>query len=319
MINYAILGYGFMGKKHHEVILSNPNATVTAIIDKNEINSPDIEYFQCLDFFLEKPRNVDVVIISTPNSDHFHSAKKLLENGYTIFLEKPYCFTKKQTEELQKISYENKKQIFFSNQNRKSPIATFLKDIIDKNILGEIYFIQSNLFWSRNENYYQKDSWKGTKDKDGGTLYTQFFHFVDLIMWAFGDIEIRNVVAKTLKHKSLIEIEDTGTVTFELKNKETIGVLNFSTAVYDRNFESSLTIIAENGTLKISGQYFDEVEYCNIKNFDINDYLIGKTDNLSNLRDNLNYVNENCKNYSLNGISESMNIVSKIEQIYNSL
>ena len=173
--------------------------------------------------------------------------------------------------------------------------------------------IQSNLFWSRNQNYYQPDSWRGKKVTDGGTLYTQFFHFIDLILWIFGDFEIKNAFAKTLKHKN-IEIEDTGTVTFEMKNKG-IGVMNFSTAVYDKNLESSMTIIAEKGTVKISGQYFDEIEFCNIENFD-NTFILEKTDNLSNLKQNLNCVDED---YDENDLEQSFKTVKKIEEIYSKM
>lgn len=316
MTRFAILGFGFMGKKHYEVINSNPNTTVSAIIDKQAILHPETESFQSLDLFLEKKRDVDVVIIATPNSDHYSSAKKLLENGYNVFLEKPYCLTLEESEKLQHISSQNGTKIFFSRQNRYAQVSKFLKKLIDEKTLGDIYMVQTNLFWSRNQNYYQPDSWKGKKTTDGGTLYTQFFHFIDLILWIFGDIEIKSAFAKTLKHKNYIEIEDTGTVTFELKESEGIGVLNFSTAVFDKNLESSMTIIAEKGSVKISGQYFDEIEYCNIENFSKENIGLKTSDNLSNLSENLNSINED---YNLDQVKQNFDTVKKIEEIYKML
>lgn len=310
MMKVAILGFGFMGKKHFDVLESNPNFEVCAIIDYQTINHPKAEYFQSLDIFLDKKRDVDLVVISTPNFDHFTSAKKLLEQGYDIFLEKPYCFNSQEAKILQETSHS---KIYLSKQNRFSPISKFLKNIIENNILGKIYMIQTNLFWSRGVHYYLPNSWKGKKSTDGGTLYTQFFHFIDLIMWIFGDIEIKNAVGKTFRNQA--EIEDTGSFNFEL-NDGGIGIVNFSTAVFEKNLESSMTIIAEHGTIKISGQYFDEIEYCNIKDFKLEDYNIEKSDNLSNLNDNFNEI---FATYSELELKESFKTVQKIEEIYKKL
>ncbi|WP_164466672.1 hypothetical protein [Chryseobacterium taklimakanense] len=132
-----------------------------------------------------------------------------------------------------------------------------------------------------------------------------------MILWIFGDIEIKSAFAKTLKHKNYIEIEDTGTVTFELKESEGIGVLNFSTAVFDKNLESSMTIIAEKGSVKISGQYFDEIEYCNIENFSKENIGLKTSDNLSNLSENLNSINED---YNLDQVKQSFDTVKKLKK-----
>lgn len=310
MTKFAILGYGFMGKKHHDAIKAKDDASVVAIIDNCNIHHPETECFQSLDVFLEQKPDVDRVIIATPNYDHSISAQRLLENGYDIFLEKPYCLSKKDAETLQTLSNQLGRKIFFSHQNRYSSISKFLKTLISEQKLGKIYMLQSNLFWSRGQNYYQPNSWKGKKATDGGTLYTQFFHFIDLIMWLFGDIEIKNVLAKTLKHQQYIEIEDTGTIAFEIKDNGAIGVLNFSTAVYEKNLESSMTIIAEKGTIKISGQYFDEIEYCNIENF-APPLELPKSDNISNLMENL--TSEECHPED---VKQSFKTVEKIEEIY---
>jgi hypothetical protein len=46
-----------------------------------------------------------------------------------------------------------------------------------------------------------------------------------------------------------------------------MGSLHYSTAVWDKNMESSITVIAEHGSLKIGGQYMNEVIYCHIKDY----------------------------------------------------
>jgi len=128
--------------------------------------------------------------------------------------------------------------------------------------------VQTNCYWNRDERYYTGSDWKGKSEKDGGVLFTQFSHFVDMLYWCFGDMHSYRSRFHNFSHKELTEFEDSGTVTFEF-SKGGMGLLNFSTSVWDKNMESSLTVIAENGSIKIGGQYMEKVEYCHIKNYEL--------------------------------------------------
>ena len=70
-------------------------------------------------------------------------------------------------------------------QNRFNPPVVGVKKLIDENKLGRIFSIQVNCFWNRNAEYYNS-TWRGTKELDGGTLFTQFSHFIDIIFWLAG-------------------------------------------------------------------------------------------------------------------------------------
>ena len=126
--------------------------------------------------------------------------------------------------------------------------------------------VQVNCYWNRDERYYIKGNWHGTKELDGGVLFTQFSHFIDILFWLFGDIE--NIYSRfaNFNHQHLTDFDDSGFVSFNFKNGG-IGCINFSTSVWDENLESSMTIIAKNGSVKVGGQYMNEVEVCNIKNY----------------------------------------------------
>ena len=65
----------------------------------------------------------------------------------------------------------------------------------------------------------------------------------------------------------MTEFEDSGIVQFYLKDG--IGNLNYSTSCFDKNVESSMTVIAERGSIKIGGQYMEKVEYCHIKDYEM--------------------------------------------------
>src|SRR5690606_28154696 len=133
--------------------------------------------------------------------------------------------------------------------------------LIQENRLGEVYMVDINCYWNRDKRYYRGDTWHGKKDLDGGTLVTQFSHFVDIMYWLFGDVKNIQARFKDFNHTELTDFEDSGIISFEFVNGG-MGSLTYSTSVFDRNLESSMTIIGEKGSVKIGGQYMNEIEYC---------------------------------------------------------
>jgi predicted dehydrogenase len=211
-------------------------------------------------------------------------------------------------------------------QNRYSPPSMWLKELIDTNKLGRIYMVQINCFWNRDERYYTRDSWHGCSQMDGGTLFTQFSHFIDIMFWLFGDINNVNSMLKSNNHIHLTDFEDSGLVNFEFENGG-LGSINFTTSVWDKNLESSMTIIAENGSLKVGGQYMNEVEYCHVKNYVMpqlaptnpaNDYgaYKGSAANHHYIVQNVVNVLKGKESITTNAL-EGMKVVEIIEQIYS--
>jgi predicted dehydrogenase len=126
--------------------------------------------------------------------------------------------------------------------------------------------VQLNCYWNRDDRYYKPGNWHGTQELDGGTLFTQFSHFIDIMYWLFGDIT--NIKGKfaDFSHKDLTDFEDSGFVSFDFVQGG-MGSLNYSTSVWNKNLESSITIIGEKGTIKVAGQYMNEVTYCDIEGY----------------------------------------------------
>jgi len=187
--------------------------------------------------------------------------------------------------------------------------------------------VQINCFWNRDERYYTEGSWKGKKETDGGIFFTQFSHFIDIMYWLFGDITDIQSRFFDFNHKNLTEFEDSGLAQFRFVKGGT-GSLNFSTSVFDSNLESSMTIIAENGSIKIGGQYMNEVEYCHIKDYSMpelspslpaNDY-----GHYKGSAANHHFVIENVvdtlkgRTVATTNALEGMKVVEIIEKIYSS-
>ncbi|MDR1782819.1 MAG: Gfo/Idh/MocA family oxidoreductase [Dysgonamonadaceae bacterium] len=280
-IKFAVVGCGHIGKRHIEMISRNPEAELVAVCDvafcpiiepltgDSRLRGNDkVSVFSSLDALLSSNIPFDALNICTPNGLHAPMAIAAIEAGHHVVVEKPMALTSEDAGQILSTAERYGKKVFCVMQNRYSPPSVWIKDLVDSGRVGKIFMVEINCFWNRDARYYQKGSWHGTKDMDGGTLFTQFSHFVDLMYWLFGDIKnIRSRFAD-FNHRELTDFEDSGTINFDF-TKGGMGIFNFSTSLYDRNFESSVTIIAENGTVKIGGQYMNEVEYCNIRDYDM--------------------------------------------------
>jgi len=270
-IKFAVVGCGHIGKRHAEMITRNSECELVALIDIKDksalgIESYDIPFFESLDEFLKSGIEVDVINIATPNGFHFEQSYKAIDAGKHIVVEKPMTLNKQDAEKLIFQALHKHKQVFAVMQNRYSPPSAWVKEMVENGKLGEIYMVQLNCYWNRDDRYYKPESWHGKKDLDGGTLFTQFSHFIDIMYWLFGDIT--NIQAKfaDFNHQTLTDFEDSGFISFDFVNGG-MGALNYSTSVWNQNLESSMTIIAENGAIKIGGQYMDKVEVCNVKDY----------------------------------------------------
>lgn len=272
MINFAVVGLGHIGKRHMEMIRRNPETQVVAICDikpKDQlelVDSDNIPFFSKIEDLLASGIDIDVVNICTPNGYHAQYAIKALEAGHHVVLEKPIALRKQDAEAVVYKSLEMSKHVFCVMQNRYSPPSVWLKEVVTKKLLGKIYMVQLNCYWNRDERYYKPGNWHGTQELDGGTLFTQFSHFIDIMYWLFGDITNIKGRFADFSHQDLTDFEDSGFVSFDFVQGG-MGSLNYSTSVWNKNLESSITIIGEKGTVKVAGQYMNEVTYCDIKDY----------------------------------------------------
>lgn len=285
MINFAIIGCGRIAQRHSEHIKNNGKLIAVCDIDRSKADDMaaryDCQAFYSVDDLLNSGIAFDVVSICSPNGLHARHSIAALNAGHHVLCEKPMAISVDDCGEMIKAAERNNRRLFAIKQNRFNPPVAAVKEAIDKGLLGRIYSIQLNCFWNRNEDYY-RNSWKGTKDLDGGTLYTQFSHFVDLLYWMVGDVKHAYALTANFAHEGIIEFEDTGVVALQFNNGA-IGAINYTVNSYGKNMEGSLTIFAEKGTVKIGGQYLNELEYQNIENFEFKDLPEGnKANNYGN-------------------------------------
>ncbi len=275
MISFGLIGFGKIGERHVEHISAHPDARLAGVFDikDDRLNLFRHQYkgyktYDSLKAILSDPE-IDIVSICTPNSTHSDIAITSMLAGKHVLVEKPMAIRKVDCEGMIHIALKTGKSLFVVKQNRFNPPVQAVKKLVEEKKLGRIFAVDINCFWNRNEWYYRQSDWKGKKKMDGGTLFTQFSHFIDIVYYLLGDMHILHAQLANVSHKGLIEFEDTGIVSFRLKESNAPGVLHYTTSAFQKNMEGSITLFAEHATIKIGGKYLNTIEYQSTDGFDI--------------------------------------------------
>ena len=278
--NFAIIGCGRIARRHAEQINRIGNLVAVCDIELEAAAEFAAEYDARLytdltDLLLKEP-SVEIISICTPNGLHSEHAIQSLRGGRHVLCEKPFSIQVRDARRMIDMANATDRKLFVVKQNRYNPPIEALRKLLKEDRLVNIYSFQINCFWNRPQQYYS-GNWKGTRHMDGGSLFTQFSHFIDLLYWLLGDVKDVKAKIRNFDHPE-IEIEDTGVVLFEMMGGA-IGTLNYTVNSYKKNMEGSFTLFAERGTVKIGGQYLNELEYQCIEGEPIPDLAPGKPAN----------------------------------------
>jgi UDP-N-acetyl-2-amino-2-deoxyglucuronate dehydrogenase len=325
--NFAIIGCGRIGWRHAEQIIQLANVKAVCDIVPAKANELAARYkatpYYKLEDLLAAEQNLDLISICTPNGLHAPHAIQSLQAGVHVLCEKPLCISLAEGKQMIEAAKNAEKKLFVVKQNRYNPPVIFLKKLLNDNALGSIFSFQINCFWNRPIEYYT--DWKGSKKLDGGTLFTQFSHFIDLLYWLLGDVDAVKKITANKAHPA-IEFEDCGVVLFNMSNGA-IGSLNYTVNSFGKNMEGSFTIFGEKGTVKIGGQYLNELEYFNVAGIETPvlekgnpangyGYYQGSMSNHDKVYQNLLMALDN-DNHLFASAAEGLKTVEIIERIYN--
>lgn len=263
-INVGIVGCGRISQKHFDAVKEHSrDLELKAICDVDQdllnktVRELGCEGYSSLEDLLNNS-DVDVVILCTPSGLHPSQASLIAESGRHVITEKPMATNLQDGFKMVEACDEAGVRLFVVKQNRMNVTLQKLKKAIDAKRFGEIYLVNTNVFWCRPQDYYDQASWRGTFEFDGGVLMNQASHYVDLLNWFFGPVESVQAITATLARK--IEAEDTGVLNIKWKSGA-LGSLAVTMLTYQRNFEGSITVIGEKGTVRIGGVALNEIQH----------------------------------------------------------
>lgn len=201
--------------------------------------------------------SVDAVVLCTPSGLHSQQAIKVAQRGVHVVTEKPMATRWTDGLEMVRACDDAGVYLFVVKQNRRNATLQVVKRAIDQRRFGRIYMVTINVFWSRPQEYYDSARWRGTWEFDGGALMNQASHYIDLVDWLIGPVESVQAYTATLARN--IQVEDTATVGVRWRSGA-LGSVNVTMLTYPKNFEGSLTIIGERGTVRIGGVAVNQIQ-----------------------------------------------------------
>jgi predicted dehydrogenase len=267
-VKFAVIGYGNIGRRHVNFLKDLDGSEVISVCDvkrkradegaKNIGANAVYNYDEIL-----SNENIDVIDLCTPSGLHAEMSIQAMEAGKHVISEKPMALTLMEADRIIKTEKRTGRKYFLVKQNRYNPPVAILKELVENGDLGDIFLITSNVFWNRHRKYFEDEDWRGTLRFDGGALFTQVSHFIDIIIWIGGDVKRIEAYMSNVSHP-YIETEDLGSIRLEFGNGR-IGILNYTISNYGRNMEGSIAVLGTKGSVKVGGKYLNEVSEWNVE------------------------------------------------------
>jgi predicted dehydrogenase len=329
MKKFALIGCGKIAGKHAENMSRVGKLVAVCDVVKEKREDFAARYganaYETIEELLQEENGVDVVSICTPNGLHAEHTIKSLQARKHVLCEKPLCLTIAAAWQIIETEKFCRRKLFVVKSTRYNPLLQELKKAIQEKSLGRIYSFQLSCIWNRPDAYYQ--DWKGKLFPDGGTLYTQFSHYIDALLWLLGDVEEVKGFKNNAAHTSSIEFEDTGVAALRMQNG-TLGNLHWSVNSFRKNHEIALTLVAEKGTVRLGGEYLNEVQYSetevsvpfSLPQKSANEYeqYKGSMSHHKEVYDQLIQVLDN-NDQSFTGAYDGLKTVETIEKIYKAI
>ncbi len=284
MKKIALVGCGRISKRHIDAISDTQGVEVVLVCDIIESRArktaEDLGVPYVTDY--RKIKNVDVISVLTPSGNHPQHAAEIAEftDAPYIVCEKPISLTVREAYELFSRVDKAGKTLLPVYQNRYNPLIMMVKELIDNQKFGKVYQFICNILWNRNDAYFDID-WHGTRSLDGGVLFTQASHYVDMVHYFFGELVSGKGQGGLLRG---LEVYDSISAVMRF-NSGVVGSLNATVNVYEKNYETEFTLIAEKGIIRLAGTNLNTIRYWNVEGMerpDIDfqlDHIYGKGHN----------------------------------------
>jgi UDP-N-acetyl-2-amino-2-deoxyglucuronate dehydrogenase len=267
-IRIALVGCGRIAKNHFAAIEKfSSDFKLIAVCETNEerLNAATSEWnvpgYRLLDDMLAQEK-LDLVSICTPSGLHPVQVIKCAKAGIHVLSEKPMATRLSDAQEMIKVCDKNRVRLFIVKQNRRNATLQLLKRAMDEKRFGKIYMVHLNVFWTRPQEYYDADKWRGTWELDGGAFMNQASHYVDLLEWLIGPVADVQAMTATLARD--IEVEDTGVLNLRWRSGA-LGSMSVTMLTWPKNLEGSITILGEKGTVRVGGMAVNKIEHWDFK------------------------------------------------------
>jgi UDP-N-acetyl-2-amino-2-deoxyglucuronate dehydrogenase len=263
-IRFALVGCGRISANHFASLERHAErAELVAVCDNRPealaaaVQKTGAQGFSSLDALLAGS-DADIVALTTPSGLHPRQAIRVAQAGRHVLSEKPMATKFDEGMQMVRACRDAGVKLFVVKQNRLNTTMQLLKRAIDEKRFGRIVMVNVNVFWTRPQSYYDDAPWRGRWDLDGGAFMNQASHYVDMVDWLVGPVD--NVHAYTATLARDIEAEDTGVMSLRLRSGG-LASINVTMLTHNKNFEGSITVLGEKGTVRIGGVAVNEIQH----------------------------------------------------------
>ncbi len=263
-VRFALVGCGRIAANHLDALAKHADrAELVAVCDNRPealeaaVAKTGVRGFGSLDALLAAG-DADVVVLATPSGLHPRQAMKAAAAGRHVLTEKPMATKWDEGLQMVRACRDAGVKLFVVKQNRLNATMQLLKQAIEGGRFGRIFMVNVNVFWTRPQSYYDDAPWRGRWDLDGGAFLNQASHYVDMVDWLVGPVD--NVHAYTATLARDIEAEDTGVMSLRLRSGG-LASINVTMLTHGKNFEGSITILGERGTVRVGGVAVNRIEH----------------------------------------------------------
>jgi UDP-N-acetyl-2-amino-2-deoxyglucuronate dehydrogenase len=263
-IRFALVGCGRISANHIASIERHAErAQLVAVCDNRPqalaaaVQKTGAQGFASLDALLAGS-DADIVALTTPSGLHPRQAIKVAQAGRHVLSEKPMATKFDEGMQMVRACRDAGVKLFVVKQNRLNTTMQLLKRAIGEKRFGRIVMVNVNVFWTRPQSYYDDAPWRGRWDLDGGAFMNQASHYVDMVDWLVGPVD--NVHAYTATLARDIEAEDTGVMSLRLRSGG-LASINVTMLTHNKNFEGSITVLGEQGTVRIGGVAVNQIQH----------------------------------------------------------
>jgi UDP-N-acetyl-2-amino-2-deoxyglucuronate dehydrogenase len=263
-IRFALVGCGRISANHVQALRQHAGrAELVAVCDNRPealhaaVATTGAAGFDSLDALLAGS-NADIVVLATPSGLHPRQAMRCAAAGRHVLTEKPMATKWQEGMDMVRACREAGVKLFVVKQNRLNPTMQLLKSAVEQGRFGRVFMVNVNVFWTRPQSYYDDAPWRGRWDMDGGAFLNQASHYVDMVDWLVGPVDSVHAYTATLARA--IEAEDTGVMSLRLRSGG-LASINVTMLTHGRNFEGSITLLGEQGTVRIGGVAVNRIDH----------------------------------------------------------
>ena len=263
-IRFALVGCGRISANHFDALRAHAGrAELVEVCDNRPaalaaaVAKTGARGFDSLPALLASSE-ADIVVLATPSGLHSRQAIAAARAGRHVLSEKPMATKWDEGMAMVRECRDAGVKLFVVKQNRLNSTLQLLKAAVDGGRFGRIHMCNVNVFWTRPQSYYDDAPWRGRWDMDGGAFLNQASHYVDMVDWLAGPVDSVHAYTATLSRH--IEAEDTGVMSLRLRGGG-LASINATMLTHGKNFEGSITLLGERGTVRVGGVAVNRIEH----------------------------------------------------------